>query len=54
MIAAYVEEAMDNAFPYDNDVDISCDIENKKLKCYASGDIKGFSKRKMKRYLYGI
>jgi hypothetical protein len=52
-IAAYVEEAMDNAFPYDNDVNISCEIENEKLKCFASGNIKGFSKRKMKRYLYG-
>lgn len=52
-IAAYVEEAMLTALPVENDVEVNCDIDRGKLKCLATGNIKGFSKRKMKRYLYG-
>jgi hypothetical protein len=52
-VAVYMEDALLNAFPEDNDIDVSCYPKKGQIACKAIGNVKGFSKRKFKRNLYG-
>lgn len=52
-IAAYMEEALLNAFPDTNNLDVLCTPKNGQINCQAKGELKGFSKSKFRRNLYG-
>lgn len=52
-IAVYMEDALLNAFPEENDIDVFCLPKRRQIACQATGNVKGFSKRKFKRNLYG-